>query len=144
MSREDGRHRASAFFPECSRALGHGTSRRDHVIDDHALSALHISHHPGDFYVGAASALLQAERHCSTQSARQVARAPHAPEIGCNDDGVGSPGRRHRVTKDVQSADVVRGHTEESLDLRRVHVNCDHVSDAGRLEKIRGDPTSDW
>jgi hypothetical protein len=102
----------------------------DHVVEEHAVAALHVAddvHHLGD--VGALAALVD-DGEGGVEALGVGARALHPARVGRHHHRLVEVERAELVEQHGHRVEVVDGDVEEALDLPGVQVDGEHPVDA--------------
>ena len=115
-----------------------GSSRVDHVVDDHAVTALDLTHDVEGLYRvhRATWSGLVDQRQVCAEVLRIALRHLHATGVWGNDHDVPADVGSQVVLEDRCRSEVVERDVEEPLDLSRVQVDRDDPVRPGCLEHV--------
>jgi hypothetical protein len=126
-----------AGAPQRIHGFDYRASRGDHVIDDEAGAIADIADDMGDLRLRPVFALLVEHNDRSSQALRVGRGHLHPTGVGRNHQSLRRQRGPQPFAQNGYSGQAVHGHMKESLDLRRVRVDDDHLTHARRLKQRR-------
>ena len=133
-----GRHIGGAALGEELGCGADGAGGVDHVVDQHAVPSLHLTHDVEglDMVVGAPGPALVHEGEIGAEMLAEALRHPHPAGVGCDDHEIAGAEAVELLVEHRCGGQVVEGDVEEPLDLSRVQVDADHTVRARHLEHV--------
>ncbi|KAI3488192.1 hypothetical protein L1887_47731 [Cichorium endivia] len=135
--RDNGQHALGTVLDELLRGEVERTARVGHVVDEDGHFALDVADEHHARYLVGALALLVEERKVELETVGERGGALGTSGVGRHDDRLVDI---HHLADVLQrrrfGIEVVDGHIEEALDLRRMKVHGDHVVAPGVFEHV--------